>query len=142
MPGGVIAVLSRLIQARGAPVYLHRENGPAFVADAIKAWISTSHSGPADIEPGKRRQNGAAEDFSAKFCDEWLNMEWFLSRKEVQVIIDSDRRQHNEVRPHSSLEYRAQPQSALASCCLLSPKRPSVSHYGPQAQHCQWSNNW
>jgi putative transposase len=102
----VIAVLTHLIQAHGAPVYLRSDNGPEFVASAIKTWLSISNIGPAYIEPGKPWQNGAAESFIGKFRDECLNMEWFLSRKEAQVIIESYRRQYNEERPHSSLDYR------------------------------------
>jgi putative transposase len=102
----VVAVLTHLIQAHGAPVYLRSDNGPEFVASAIKTWLSISNIDPAYIEPGKPWQNGAAESFIGKFRDECLNMEWFHSRKEAQVIIESYRRQYNEERPHSSLNYR------------------------------------
>jgi putative transposase len=102
----VLAVLSRLIGAHGAPGYLRSDNGPEFVANAIKAWLSISNIGPAYIEPGKPWQNGAAESFIGKCRDECLNMEWFHSRKEAQVIIENYRRQYNEERPHSSLQYR------------------------------------
>jgi putative transposase len=43
---------------------------------------------------------------SGKFRGECLNMEWFLSRREARVIIEQYRRQYNEERPHSSLDYR------------------------------------
>src|SRR5262245_26429491 len=39
-----------------------------------------------------------------KFRDECLSLEWFRSRAEAKVIIEAWRR-HNEVRPHSSLNY-------------------------------------
>ena len=32
-------------------------------------------------------------------------MEWFRSREEARVLIESWRRHYNEVRPHSSLGY-------------------------------------
>ncbi len=34
-----------------------------------------------------------------------LNMEWFRSRSEAKVIIEAWRKQYNQIRPHSSLEY-------------------------------------
>jgi putative transposase len=43
----VIAVLTHLIQAHGAPVYLRRDNGPEFVANAIKTWLSITNIIPA-----------------------------------------------------------------------------------------------
>ncbi|HZO89066.1 MAG TPA: DDE-type integrase/transposase/recombinase [Chthonomonadaceae bacterium] len=34
----VIAVLSRLVAAHGAPTYLKSDNGPEFIAEALKLW--------------------------------------------------------------------------------------------------------
>jgi putative transposase len=74
-------------------------NEPECVATAIKAWLSVSHTGPVYIEPGKSWHNGAAERCIGKFHDECLHMEWFLSRKEAQIIIESYRRQYNASAP-------------------------------------------
>jgi putative transposase len=57
------------------------------------------------IDPGKPWQNGATESFNGKFRDECLSLEWFRSRAEAKVVIESWRRHFNEVRPHSSLGY-------------------------------------
>ncbi|MEM1187961.1 MAG: transposase, partial [Pseudomonadota bacterium] len=43
------------------------------------------------------------ESFNGKFRDECLSMEWFRSRAEARVIIETFRRHYNAVRPHSSL---------------------------------------
>jgi putative transposase len=102
----VIAVLERLSHTHGMPRYLRSDNGPEFVAKAVKAWLSAQGVSTVYIEPGKPWQNGAIESFIGKFRDECVNMEWFLSRKEARVIIESYRRQYNEERPHSSLAYR------------------------------------
>ena len=40
-----------------------------------------------------------------KFRGECLSLEWFRSRAEAKVVIESWRRHFNEVRPHSSLGY-------------------------------------
>jgi hypothetical protein len=61
--------------------------------------------GANEWDPGKPWQNGAAESFNGKFRDECLSLEWFRSRAEARVVIESWRRHYNEVRPHSSLGY-------------------------------------
>jgi putative transposase len=104
--GRVIAVLRRLMQTYGIPCYLRSDNGPEFVANALKAWLATNGMGTADIEPGKPWQNGAIESFIGNFRDECFNREWFRNRTEARVSIADYRRQYNEERPHSSLAYR------------------------------------
>lgn len=46
-----------------------------------------------------------AFSFNGKFRDECLSLEWFRSRREAVVLIESWRNHYNEVRPHSSLQY-------------------------------------
>jgi putative transposase len=102
---GVIAVLARLVSERGAPLYLRSDNGPEFVSRALLKWITDQGIATALIDPGKPWQNGTGESFNGKFRDECLSLEWFRSRAEAQVVIETWRRHYNEVRPHSSLGY-------------------------------------
>lgn len=102
----VIDVLSRLISIHGAPHYMRSDNGPEFVSKAILEWIIDSGIHTAHIDPGKPWQNGTDESFNGKFRDECLSMEWFRSREEAKVLIETWRRHYNAVRPHSSLDYR------------------------------------
>jgi putative transposase len=101
----VIEVLSRLVSVHGAPLFLRSDNGPEFVSHAILEWIVQSGIGTALIDPGKPWQNGTNESFNGKFRDECLSLEWFRSRAEAVVVIESWRRHYNAVRPHSSLGY-------------------------------------
>jgi putative transposase len=101
----VIEVLARLISAHGAPRYLRSDNGPEFVSKAILEWLETAGIETALIDPGKPWQNGMDESFNGKFRDECLSVEWFRSRREAKVIIETWRRHYNAVRPHSSLDY-------------------------------------
>ena len=78
--------------------------------------------GTALIEPGKPWQNGVAESFNGKFRDECLSLEWFRSRAEAKVIIETWRRHYNEVRPHMSLGY-------------LTPKEFVARHANPASRH-------
>ena len=102
---GVIAVLSRLVSERGAPLYLRSDNGPEFVSRALLTWIVDQGIATALIDPGKPWQNGTGESFNGKFRDECLSLEWFRSRAEAKVVIETWRRHYNEVRPHSRLGY-------------------------------------
>ena len=101
----VIEVLSRLVSERGPPLYLRSDNGPEFVSRALLTWITSMGIDTALIDPGKPWQNGATESFNGKFRDECLSLEWFRSRTEAKVVIETWRRHFNEVRPHSSLGY-------------------------------------
>ena len=101
----VIDVLTRLMSVHGAPVYLRSDNGPEFVSNAILRWLTEAGIETAHIDPGKPWQNGTNESFNGKFRDECLSVEWFRSRREAQVIIETWRRHYNAVRPHSSLDY-------------------------------------
>ena len=118
----VIEVLSRLVSARGAPAFLRSDNGPEFVSKALLSWIVAQGIGTALIEPGKPWQNGVAESFNGKFRDECLSLEWFRSRAEAKVIIETWRRHYNEVRPHMSLGY-------------LTPKEFVARHANPASRH-------
>jgi putative transposase len=101
----VIEVLSRLVSQRGAPAFLRSDNGPEFVSKALLSWVVAQGIDTALIEPGKPWQNGVTESFNGKFRDECLSLEWFRSRAEAKVIIETWRQHFNEVRPHSSLGY-------------------------------------
>jgi putative transposase len=102
----VIEVLARLISERGAPRYLRSDNGSEFVSKVILEWLEEAGVETALIDPGKPWQNGMDESFNGRFRDECLSLEWFRSRREAKVIIETWRRHYNAVRPHSSLDYR------------------------------------
>lgn len=57
----------------------------------------------AYIAPGKTMQNGTNESVNGNFRDECLSVEWFRSRAEAKVIIETWRKHYNRVRPHQSL---------------------------------------
>ena len=101
----VIEVLQRLISLHGAPAYLRSDSGPEFVSLAILKWLSDKHIDTALIEPGKPWQNGTNESFNGKLRDECLSLEWFRTRREAKIIIESWRVHYNAVRPHMSLNY-------------------------------------
>jgi transposase InsO family protein len=103
----VIAVLAGLVALRGAPAHLRSDNGPEFVAKAVQVWLKAHAVGPLYIAPGSPWENAYVESFNSRLRDEHLNREEFASLLEAQVLAAGWRRDYNEARPHSSLEYLA-----------------------------------
>ncbi len=91
---------------RGVPAYIRSDNGPEFIAEAVRQWINAVGSKVAYIELGSPRENGYCESFNARFRDELLNGEIFYSLKEAQIVIEQWRQHYNTKRPHSALGYR------------------------------------
>ena len=103
----VITVLAGLVAQRGAPAHLRSDNGPEFVARAVQAWLQGRAIGPLYIAPGSPWENAYVESFNSRVRDEHLNREEFASLLEAQVLSAGWRRDYNEARPHSALEYLA-----------------------------------
>ena len=102
----VIDTLTDLFILRGIPAYIRSDNGPEFVAQAVRDWIKAVGAKTAYIEPGSPWENGYCESFNARFRDELLNGEVFYTLREAQIIIEQWRRHYNTIRPHSALGYR------------------------------------
>lgn len=102
----VIDVLTDLFILRGVPAYIRSDNGPEFVAAAVRKWIGLVGAQTAYIAPGSPWENGYVESFNARLRDELLNGEIFYSMKEAQIIIEQWRKHYNTKRPHSALGYR------------------------------------
>lgn len=116
----VIAVLEYLFMVRGLPVFIRSDNGPEFMAQAIKRWLEDRCVGTLYIEPGCPWENGYAESFHGRFRDDLLDRELFYSVKEAKVLVENWRLEYNHHRPHSSLNYMTP--AAFAATCI-----PSVS---------------
>jgi hypothetical protein len=110
----VCQVLEGLFVSRGKPAELRMDNGPEFVALALKGLCHRHGVNAAYIEPGKpcehsgvvSWQNGFAESFVSRLRDEFLDGEVFLSVMDAQVRLAIWRRYYNEERLHSSIGYR------------------------------------
>jgi len=112
----VIATLEYLFAIRGAPAYIRSDNGPEFIADAVKRWLSDSGVGTLYIEPGSPWENAYSESFNSRFKDEFLNGELFGNVREAKVLVEGYRLDYNHHRPHSSLGYMTP--AAFAARCI------------------------
>ena len=97
--------LESLFKDYGIPMYLRSDNGSEFIARCLQDWLETQGTRPLFIEPGSPWQNGKCESFNGRFRDECLNLEWFESLKEAQIVIKAWRDHYNQERPHSALNY-------------------------------------
>jgi putative transposase len=111
----VIGTLARLFRQRGAPAFIRSDNGPEFVAAALKRWLEASGVGTLYIEPGSPWENAYTESFIGRLGDELLKREVFTSLVEAKVLVEEYREHHNERRPHSALGY-CTPSEFAASC--------------------------
>ena len=111
----VIDALTDLFILRGAPALIRSDNGPEFLAQAVRDWIAAVGTKTAYIEPGSPWENGYCESFNGRFRDELLNGEIFYSLREAQIIIEEWRRHYNTKRPHSALGYRPPAPEAIIS---------------------------
>ena len=102
----VIDVLSDLFILRGIPTHVRSDNGPEFIAQALRDWLAAVESKTAYIMPGSPWENGYCESFNSKLRDELLNGEIFYTLKEAKIVIQTWRKHYNTIRPHSSLRYQ------------------------------------
>ena len=114
------------------PDHIRSDNGPEFVAKAVREWLARLGVKTLFIEPGSPWENGYIESFNGKLRDELLNGEIFYTLKEAQIVIERWRREYNTIRPHSSLGYRPPAPETFcrpirpAHLEWLPPDRPSV----------------
>ncbi len=101
----VCSILADRMATRGVPGALRMDNGPEFVALALRGLCHRRGIGANYIDPGKPWQNGFAESFHSRLRDEFLDGEAFLSTLDAQVRLGLWRRYYNEERLHSSLGY-------------------------------------
>ncbi len=118
---------------RGIPTHVRSDNGPQFIAKALREWIAAVGAKTAYIMPGSPWENGYCESFNSKLRDELLNSEIFYTLKEAKIIIENWRQHYNTVWPHSSLGYKPPapeaalwpPQNGTASTPVVA-SRPSM----------------
>lgn len=126
----VIDVLADLFIEHGPPEHIRSDNGPEFVAHAVREWLGRLGVTTLYIEPGSPWENGYIESFNARLRDELLNGEIFYSLEEVRCVTGWWRDHYNRLRPHSSLGYRPpapetikMPAWPLGSAALRLPPR-------------------
>ena len=114
----VIDILAELFHLRGVPRRLRSDNGPEFIASALRAWLERTGAKTAYIAPGAPWENGYAESFHARLRDELLDVEVFGNLAEAKHMAERWQLDYNHRRPHSALGY--QTPAEFASACRKS----------------------
>ena len=81
------------------------DNGPEFIAQAIRDWCKATGSGTVYIEPGSPWENPFVESFNSRARDELFSREVFHSVLEGRVMYFNWCDRYNAKRPHSSIGY-------------------------------------
>src|SRR5215210_5154379 len=102
----VVSTLASLFCRRGEPACIRSDNGPEFIAKAIKRWLEVSGVGTLYVEPGSPWENAYSETFISRFSDELLKREMFADLLEAKVLVEDYRGHYNHHRPHSALGYQ------------------------------------
>jgi putative transposase len=129
----VIDTLAELFAMRGVPKHIRSDNGPEFIAQAIRRWLESVGVEALYIEPGSPWENGYAESFHGRVRDEFLAMEVFESVPAARRLTAAWREDYNHVRPHSSLGYVA-PVEFARRCAAYATATPTLQQHSDFTQ--------
>lgn len=102
----VLEALYPLLLTHGKPEFIRSDNGPEFIAEAFKAWLTKAGIKSIRIYPGSPWENGYNERFNGTLRREVLNAEWFTTIDQAKIIITKWLKQYNHIRPHQALGMR------------------------------------
>lgn len=110
----VVQVLQWLFATRAVPQHVRSDNGPEFIAQAVKDWLQANGSHTLYIEPGHPWQNPFIERFFGTLKSECLHRYTFDTVMDAQCLLDQWLIEYNQHRPHSALDYRSPTEFRLA----------------------------
>ena len=102
----VVRTLDTIARFRGYPAAIRTDQGPEFTGKALDQWAYKHRVDLKLIQPGKPTQNAYIESFNGKFRDECLNEHWFKDLAHAREVIAEWRKDYNDNRPHSSIDYK------------------------------------
>ena len=117
----VLNTLGELFVRHGAPEHIRSDNGPEFIATALRDWLQRIGVKTLYIEPGSPWENGYCESFNSKLRDELLAREMFSDLREAKILIDTWRRHYNTDRPNSSLGNTPPAPKAVLPAAFMQP---------------------
>jgi len=110
----VTRVLDEVIARRGIPQAIRCDNGPELTSRHFLAWGLEWKIELRHIQPRRPMQNGHVESFHGRLREECLRTR-FKNLFDARVKIADWKTEYNEVRLHSSLDYRTPSEFARAS---------------------------
>ena len=123
----VLDTLGELFVQHGAPEHIRSDNGPEFIAIALREWLARLGVQTLYITPASPWENGYCESFNSKLRDELLAREIFYDLREAKVLIEGWRHHYNTARPHSSLDYKPPALEATLPAAFILPYSVDVA---------------
>ncbi|MBU2083707.1 MAG: IS3 family transposase, partial [Alphaproteobacteria bacterium] len=117
----VLDTLGELFVRHGPPEHIRSDNGPEFIATALRDWLERIGVKTLYITPGSPWENGYCESFNSKLRDELLARETFFDLREAKILIEAWRHHYNTARPHSSLGYKPPAPKAVLPAAFMPP---------------------
>lgn len=111
----VVVVMNKLISEKGVSKQIFLDNGSEFISKALDKWAYEHGVALAFSRPGKPTDNAYIESFNGSFRDECSNVHWFLSLEDAKMKAENWRRDYNDLRPHSALNYQTPAEFAAKS---------------------------
>lgn len=105
----------RLVGWRGRPGRVRCDNGGEFVGVALAEWLPGQGVELTPVAAASPWQNGFVESFHSRLRDEFLNGANFENGADARARAACFKREYNEVRPHSGLNYET-PRAYAARC--------------------------
>ena len=68
------------------PAHIRSDNGPEFIAKAVRSWLKTIGTSTLFIQPGSPWENAYIESFNSRLRDELLNGELFVGLAEARYL--------------------------------------------------------
>jgi len=90
------------------PGHIRSDNGPEFIAQAIRGFLGQAGVQTLYIEPGSPWENGYAESFHGRLRDELLDAELFADLSEARSLAERWKNDYNHRRPQRSLFKQSQ----------------------------------
>jgi len=127
----VIRELKAVIEQRGKPQRIRMDNGSEFTSRCFLAWGIEEKIEMVYIRPGKPIENGHCESFNGRLREEFLNTHQFANLWEARNLAGAWRTDYNQLRPHSSLDYRTPHE--FAAVLLAGSAAPAAGQACPAA---------
>ena len=98
-----VEVLERVGRQHGFPKAIRVDQGTEFVSRELDVWADQRGVTLDFSRPGKPTDNAFIERLNGKLRAECLNTHWFMSLDDARAKCEAQRRDYNEVRPHSAI---------------------------------------